>query len=71
MSTNNTMINDRYCHNCGLLEHDCHAITKENAFGYCINWTPTETDWYKFAETLHKEHGQSHLIDGGDENTPI
>lgn len=27
-------------------------------------------DWDKFAETLSKEHGSSHLIDDGNENNP-
>jgi hypothetical protein len=44
MSTNSTMINDRYCWNCGLAEHDCDNPTKEDFHGYCINWTPTKTD---------------------------
>lgn len=45
MSTNSTMINDRYCWNCGLAEHDCDSPTKEDFNGYCINWIPTKTDW--------------------------
>ena len=50
MSTNSTMINDRYCWNCGLCEHDCYSNTKEDINGYCINWTPTETDWDKIED---------------------
>ena len=45
MSTNSTMINDRYCLNCGLAEYDCDSPTKEKLNGYCINWTPTKTAW--------------------------
>ncbi len=45
MSTKSTMINDRYCWNCGLSEHDCNSNIKEDFNGYCINWTPTHTEW--------------------------
>ncbi len=44
MSTNSTMINDRYCWNCGLAEHECDSNTKEDFHGYCVNWAPTHTE---------------------------
>ena len=59
MSTNSTMINDRYCLNCGLAENDCDSPTKEDFNGYCINWKPSKTDWdnienFQLEEGLHE-----------------
>lgn len=46
MSTNSTMINDRYCLNCSLSEYDCNSPVKDDPYAYCIDWTPTKTDRY-------------------------
>lgn len=44
MSTNSTMINDRYCWNCGKAEHDCDSELKEDIHGYCAAWMPDEQE---------------------------
>lgn len=54
MSTNSTMINDRYCWNCGLAEHDCESHLKNDFHGYCINWTPTDSEFDNI-EDFHLE----------------
>lgn len=44
MSTNSTMINDRYCWNCILAEHECDSDIKNDFNGYCFHWRPTKTN---------------------------
>jgi len=44
MSTNSTMINDRYCWNCKLADKDCDSDKKADEYGYCFEWTPEYND---------------------------
>jgi hypothetical protein len=50
------MINDRYCWNCTLAEHECDSIVKNDFHGYCTSWTPTETEFDNTDDCKKREY---------------